>query len=70
LFLQNIPNASENVRRRIVPSYLKKLYKMQDRRSTISQVSCIFSEGGNQVLQSKQPRSVKLLENVVRRNVL
>jgi hypothetical protein len=43
LFLQNIPNASEYVRH--VPSYLKKLYQMQDRRPTFSQVSCVFSEG-------------------------
>ena len=45
LFLQNIPNASESIRRRIVPAYLKKLYNMQARVSTFSQVSCIFSEG-------------------------
>lgn len=46
LFLQRIPNASRNVgRRREVPSFLKKLFKMQSRRSTFSQVFCTFSEG-------------------------
>ena len=55
LFLQNIPNASKNVRRRIVPAYLKRLYDMQDRASTFSQISCIFSKGGNEFLPSKNP---------------
>ncbi|XP_028397777.1 bone morphogenetic protein 7-like [Dendronephthya gigantea] len=45
LFLQKIPDASKNVgRRREVPSFLKKLFKMQSRRSTFSQVFCTFSE--------------------------
>lgn len=43
-FWKNVHNTSSSLRH--VPSYLKKLYKMQDRRSTISQVSCIFSELG------------------------
>jgi hypothetical protein len=48
-------NASKNVRRRIVPAYLKRLYDMQDRASTFSQISCIFSKGGNEFLPTKNP---------------
>lgn len=46
VFLQNIQNASKkSIRHRTVPSYMKKIFKMQDRRSTFSKVSCVFSEG-------------------------
>lgn len=48
VFLQNIQNASKkSIRHRTVPSYMKKLFKMQDRRSTFSKISCVFSEGVN-----------------------